>query len=63
MGACSLIEMQSKDKNGVLTIAARQGEYEGMQKEREFILKLPGEEATIVSYCGREVSISAKSHS
>ena len=50
--------MKWRDKERVFNIAVRQGAYEGMPMERDFILKLQGEKPVRVSYSGQEISIS-----
>lgn len=57
-GAYSLIDLKWRDKERVFNIAVRQGAYEGMPMERDFILKLQGEKPVRVSYSGQEISIS-----
>ena len=56
-GAWTRIRFTWNDKARTLTIAARNGEYEGMLKDRAFTIVLPDGATRRVVYAGKEVNI------
>ena len=55
-GAYSLIEMEWDDAKGTLTIGKRSGSFEGMEKERTFVVEVLGAQKSI-SYSGKKVVV------
>lgn len=55
-GKFSLIPMKWNEKKQTLTIGKRQGEFDGMQKQRSFIVKVIGVGEKTVSYDGESVT-------
>ena len=56
-GRYTLIPMRWDDAKRTLTLAARQGSYEGMLTERTFTLTLPDGTTKTVTYSGKKVSV------
>lgn len=56
-GAYSIINMEWDDDDRTLVIGKRKGEFEGMQKERQFRIVTPDGKRVVIDYTGRKVTV------
>ncbi len=60
-GAYSHIPLFGDNSTGVLNIGERQGNFEGMQRNRQFVVKL-GDATQTINYTGKKTAIILKNN-
>ena len=56
-GACTEIPVTWDNANNTLTLGARTGSFEGMLKNRKFVVSVVGQKAKTISYTGKELKV------